>query len=268
MMWILRLFLVLLLGYTVFCVVLTLNQNKLLYHPDSRKPPLSQIQLLDLHFWPDFSETFLGYFSKAKTDTVLGLVILFHGNAGSAWQRVDYCRFLNPLGYDVLLAEYPGFGGRKGPMNEKSWTTDAAEILTLLRQSYTGPIFLCGESMGCAVATSVAAKEDKTLSGILLITPWNSLPDLAQSVYPWFPARWLVRDTYDNQQNMKSFSGPVAVVVTELDEVIPVRHGLRLFDNLNTKKRLWHIKEAGHNNWMYHVDSDWWEAIFKFLNNP
>ena len=41
-------------------------------------------------------------------------VIVFHGNAGSAVQRRYYRDALTPLGYRVLLAQYPGYGGRLG----------------------------------------------------------------------------------------------------------------------------------------------------------
>ncbi len=51
--------------------------------------------------------------------------MVFHGNAGSAYDRMYYVKALEPLGYRVLLAEYPKYGARTGSLGEKSLVADA-----------------------------------------------------------------------------------------------------------------------------------------------
>ena len=211
----------------------------------------------------------MGYFSPALTDTVRGIFVLFHGNAGSAWQREEYCRFLNPLGYDVLLAEYPGFGGRDGAMNEKSWITDAMEILRLVKASNSTniPVFLCGESMGCAVASALAANSEIPISGILLITPWDSLLNVAKDKYWFLPVRWMLKDRYDNIANLADYRGPVAVMVAAQDEIIAPRLARRLYESLPGPKRRWTFPKAGHNSWPSGPQEPWWGEMMGFMHS-
>jgi hypothetical protein len=41
-------------------------------------------------------------------------MIIFHGNAGSARDRLYYIEPLERLGYRIILAEYPGYEARAG----------------------------------------------------------------------------------------------------------------------------------------------------------
>jgi len=50
-----------------------------------------------------------------------GTVTVFHGNAGPAAGREFYLQALAPLNYRVILAEYPGYGGRTGTLIRASW---------------------------------------------------------------------------------------------------------------------------------------------------
>lgn len=54
-------------------------------------------------------------------------MIVFHGNAGAAIDRSYYVDALTPLGYRVVLAEYPGYGGRSGQPREKVFVADAID---------------------------------------------------------------------------------------------------------------------------------------------
>ena len=105
------------------------------------------------------------------------------------------------------------------------------------------------------------------MQALVLLTPWDSLPDLAQSIYWFMPARWLVRDQYDSVKHLRSFDGRVAVVVAEKDRVIPVQHGLRLYESVQSEKQLWTFSNVGHNNWPNHPTAPWWEEVMHFCTS-
>ena len=100
-----------------------------------------------------------------------------------------------------------------------------------------------------------------------MITPWATLPDLAQSIYWFLPARWLVRDQYDNITNLNRWGGTVAVLIAGRDEIIPPAHGARLFDALQNRKQRWQFDGAGHNDWPVHADAPWWDEVLAFLES-
>ena len=98
------------------------------------------------------------------------------GNAGAAWQRAYYVEALELLGYRVVLAEYPGYDGRAGSPSEAALVADGIASVEQIYQRYGEPIVLWGESVGSGVAAAVARQSQVPLAGLVLLTPWDSLP--------------------------------------------------------------------------------------------
>ena len=79
------------------------------------------------------------------------------------------------LGFRVILAEYPKYGGRPGKVGEKSFVAAGMETVRLAFEQYGEPLYLVGESLGCGVAAAVAKQTSVPIAGIILITPWDTL---------------------------------------------------------------------------------------------
>ncbi len=252
------------IGYALLTLAVYLLQRNMLYFPDRGKPSAEHLAAFGLSFWPDAS----GYKGLVgnHTDRTKGTVIAFHGNAGAAWHRYFVSQALTPLGYRVILAEYPGYGGRPGKMNEESFVTDARAIIQAVQNEFGGPVFLFGESMGCGVAAAAANDPTMAVAGLILVTPWDTLPNLAQTHYWYLPARWLVKDRYDSIQNLREFDRPVAVAMAENDNIIPNKHTLSLFEALTAPKRLWRFVNAGHNSWPTGPNEKWWGEVMEFID--
>jgi pimeloyl-ACP methyl ester carboxylesterase len=241
-------------------------QNNMLYYPDSRLPSESELTAKGLQFWPAGPTGYQGYISTGGIKNIKGTIIVFHGNAGTAADRDYYLSALGSMGYRVILAEYPGYGGRKGELSEQSFVNDSRETLRIIAETFKGPIYLLGESLGCGVVAGVAKETSLSIAGIILITPWNTLLAVAKDHYPYLPVGWFMKDRYDNAENLKSFQGRIAVVGAERDEVVPVRHAKELFTLLPKDKRMWIIKGAGHNDWSMLIDISKWQEIMDFVS--
>ncbi|MDD5484298.1 MAG: alpha/beta fold hydrolase [Kiritimatiellae bacterium] len=248
-------------GYLALVLWVYFSQERLLYFPDNSRPEFST--RFGLRPWPDI-ENFRGFVSSTPLKEPKGIFMVWHGNAGSALDRTYFTDALERRGWRVILAEYPGYCGRAGQTTEKSLVADALATIDLARREFNLPICLVGESLGCGVAAA-AAKERPWINGVILITPWADLPELAQAKYPYLPARWLARDRYDNINNLRGYNGPVAVLLAEHDEVVPRRHGRRLFDSLAGKKHLMVFPSAGHNSWPSGADEKWWDEVIDFI---
>lgn len=194
-----------------------------------------------------------------------GTVLLFHGNAGHAGHRDWYADELSRLGLRVILAEYPAYGPRAGKLGEASLVADAAETLSLAAKQFPGPIILAGESLGAAVAVAAAVAPRANVAGLVLITPWDDIAQVARHHYPWLPARWLLRDRYDSVAKLAGFRAPVAVVIAERDSIVPPARGRALYESLSGPKRLWVVPQADHNDWPAYIDSEWWRSVVGFL---
>jgi alpha-beta hydrolase superfamily lysophospholipase len=244
-------------------------QNYFIYHPD--KTDLNLIEQTarahGLQLWPQEADGYYGFVSQTAPQKAKGTILVFHGNAGKALDRTYYVRAFDRLGYRVLLIEYPGYGARRGKPGEKQFVEDAIESTRLANKEFGRPLFILGESLGCGIVCGVVAKSNVSIDGVSLITPWDSLSNLAQAKYWFLPARWMVKDKYDNVANLAHYLGPVAVVMAGQDEIIPTRLTLRLYESIRSPKRLWTFPNAGHNSWPSGSTESWWSEMMRFLDS-
>jgi pimeloyl-ACP methyl ester carboxylesterase len=242
-------------------------QNAMLYYPGSYLPSQAQLAADQIRFWPSDANNYRGFISAAPISRPKGTVVVFHGNAGTASDRAYYVQALAPLGYRVILAEYPGYGKRPGKPGETAFVKDAAEILQLAAEKFEKPLFVLGESLGCGIAAATAKQLPGRIDGLILITPWDTLLSVASSKFPWLPVKLFLTDTYDTIGNLKTFPGRTAVIGAEQDEVVPLRHAQSLYDALNGTKRMWIVRRAGHNDWLDQVGPSWWLEIMDFVSS-
>lgn len=262
------------LVYLLIAVLLTSLQHRLLYHP--APAAVAEVAVDGLVAWPSATE-FRGLVAEpaGAADAwppAPGTAVVFHGNAGHAGHRRWYVDVLAPLGWRVLLAEYPGYGPRGGALGESSLVADAVETIAMARMAFGEPILLVGESLGAGVAAAAAGAAatgapdgDTGVSGVLLITPWDRLANVAAYHYPWLPVTWLLKDRYDSVAHLAAAGLPTTVVVASNDRIVPARFGMALHEALPEPKTLLVIEGAAHNDWPGRVDLDWWRRAIEPL---
>jgi pimeloyl-ACP methyl ester carboxylesterase len=229
-------------------------QDRLLYFPAAA--PIERLVGGELQAWPS-AQDFRGLVA-APPGPARGTAIVFHGNAGHAGHRAYYAQLLRPLGWRVILAEYPGYGPRAGQPGETNLVADAEEIVALAQRQYGGPLLLVGESLGAAVAAAAGARRRELVAGLILITPWDRLAHVGSFHYPWLPVRWMLRDGWDTGRRLAGFDHPVVIVVAEHDRIVPARFGTALHAALAGPKHLLVIAASDHNDWPDRVDAAWW----------
>jgi pimeloyl-ACP methyl ester carboxylesterase len=251
----------LIMAFSVFDI-----QYKLLYYPNSSLPSRESLSADNLQFWPSETRDYRAFVSDSNQSEYKGTIVIFHGNAGTAADRSYYVKALHPLGYRVLLVEYPGYGARNGDLGELSFVNDARETVKLAFKQYGTPIYLLGESLGCGVVAATVKDLPVPIDGIVLITPWDTLLSVANEKFPLFPVRFLLKDKYDSIENLKGFQGRIAIIGAERDEIIPMRHADELYRSLSGSKRKWVIDGVGHNDWPMSVDRRWWHEVMGFVS--
>lgn len=244
----------------MFLALIFLRQDRMLYFP--APATVAAVVGDGLQAWPS-AQDFRGLVAE-PAGAVRGTAIVFHGNAGHVGDRGFYAQALVPLGYRVILAEYPGYGPRAGALGEASFVADAEQTVALAHRKYGGPLLLVGESLGAAVAAAAAAQRRELTAGLLLITPWDRLAHVGAHHYPWLPVKWMLRDEYDSQARLAGFDRPVVVVVAAEDSIVPSRFGRALHAALGGPKRLVVIEAADHNDWPARVDAGWWRSAVSF----
>jgi len=258
--------------YLLVTAIAFFQQRSMLYQPSQLGLSDAHATALGLQKWPDESD-YRGYLSDPANSELT--IVVFHGNAGEAANRHYYLTELSSINARVILAEYPGYGERPGAPSENTLVSDAQKTVDLVSKAYPDePVIVIGESMGAGVASAAARNspeqtgfDNTTIHGLVLITPWDSLSNLAQRYFWYLPTRWLLRDRYDSIKNLQSFNAPVAVVIAGQDRIIPAEHANNLYNSISTKKVRFMLDEAGHNNWPNFVNDIWWEELLAFLRN-
>jgi pimeloyl-ACP methyl ester carboxylesterase len=241
-------------------------QNKFLYFPSSESPSAKLLAAENMKLWPKNSADYRGLTAGQDAPASNGTIVLFHGNGGTAIDRGFYLKPLMALGFRVILAEYPKYGGRPGKVGEKPFVADALETVRLAWGQYGEPFYLLGESLGCGVAAAVAGQTTVPIAGLILITPWDTLAAVAKSLFPFLPVSLLLTDKYDSIGNLQSFKGKISVIGAERDEILPIRHARHLYQSLpEGKKRMWVIKAAGHNDWPVYAEASLWKEMTDFV---
>jgi alpha-beta hydrolase superfamily lysophospholipase len=254
--------------YLIVVVAMASLQDNFIYYPEKTDPNRIEgwARQRGLLLWPNKVETHRGFIPLSTPLKARGTVLVFHGNAGTALDRIYYVGALGRLGYRVVLAEYPGYGSRPGKPGENQFTEDAVESIRLALSQFGRPLYLLGESLGCGVVSAAVAESNWPIDGLALITPWDSLTHLAMDKYWFLPVRWMLKDTYDNVANLAGYHGPVAVAMAGQDEIIPNRLTRHLYETLRDPKRLWTFPNAGHNSWPSSPDESWWTEMMYFLH--
>lgn len=188
---------------------------------------------------------------KAPATPSMPVIVLFHGNGGSIAIRGFRARdFIDHGGYGFLLSEYRGYAGNPGKISEQGLYDDARaymKFLTVEQGISQNRIVLYGESLGTGIATQMAL-EYADIRALVLEAPYTSMPAVAQKHMWWLPTYWLLRDRYNNADKIAGVKAPLLVLHGQKDGVVPYSHGLKVFQNAKTDKRMESFSEGNHVN--------------------
>lgn len=157
------------------------------------------------------------------------------------------------------MVEYPGYENRPGAPSELSLDSAADEAFQLLTTNR--PIYLLGESLGTGVATYLAGKHSNEVAGVVLLAPYNHLSAVAQVHIRIIPVALILCDRFPSDEYLRTYHGPVAMLVAGRDWVVPERFGRRLFDSYNGPKRLWEFPDGNHGTVMFQPPEIWRQII-------
>ena len=241
---------ILVIIYVVVTTLLYFNQERLLLHPD----PLPD----------DYTYTFTAPFKEMSITTKKGeslnalhftvpeskgLIVYYHGNAGSlnGWGEIAEI-YLN-AGFDLLIYDYLGFGKSTGKLNSEEELLENALLVyqEALKLRDEKEILIIGYSLGSGPASYVASKNQP--SRLILKTPYYSLLKLAKSHSPWLPVSLIFKYPVKSHRFLQEVACPIAIFHGTADQVIPVEHSRLLTKEI--KAEYFEIPNAPHGGMNY-----------------
>lgn len=249
-----------------FLALLFFNQSKMVYLPQrdlTASPAAVGLRYEEVSFRAKDGVMLHGWF--IPSDAARGVLLFCHGNAGNISHRLDSLRIFHRLGLSVFIFDYRGYGRSEGEPTEEGTYRDAEgawDHLTLERGVPPQAIVIFGRSLGGSIAARSAMNHPA--GALILESAFSSFKEAAEDVYPWLPVRLLARYDYDTAAFIARIRCPVLVIHSREDELIPFRHGERLFSAAKEPKAFLEII-GGHNDGFLRSGRAYEEGLNAFL---
>ena len=259
---------VLICPYLLILAVLWVMQPRLLYHPSQvlqTTPAAYDIQYEDVWMPVEAArhpEHLHGWWLPHPKNSV-GTLIYLHGADLNIGFNVAQAYWLRQLGFNVLLAEYRGYGWSEGSFpSETALYEDAEAALDYLVRAQgiqAGEIFVYGHSLGGAIAIDLATRHPD-LAGIIVQNSFTSMADMVMrfDYSRWLPVRWIVHQRFESLQKVSQLQVPLLLIHATGDPLIPKTMGERLYQAARSFKELVLVESNVHHN----ADSQYKDARY------
>ncbi|TWC41565.1 hypothetical protein FBY03_102314 [Pseudomonas sp. SJZ079] len=196
--------------YLLACVALFAFQRALIYFPQPRAiaTPATTLQL------PVGDAEVL---VSVRPHDGPNALIYFGGNAEDV--SLNLPEFAQAFPDQALyLLHYRGYGGSSGSPSEEAIQRDALALFDRVHAAHAR-IVVVGRSLGSGVAVRLASQ--RPAARLILITPYNSLQELAARQFPMFPVQWLLKDKFESWKYAPHIAVPTLLLAAEHDKVVP-----------------------------------------------
>ncbi len=171
-------------------------------------------------------------------------VIYFGGNSEAVEFNADDLSNILPE-HSIYLVNYRGYGGSTGTPQESAFYADALMVYDHIVPDHKS-VSVIGRSLGSGVATLLASK--RAVDKLVLVTPFDSLEQVAKKHYPIYPVSLLLKDKYDSAGRAALINSDTLLLIAENDKVVKPEHAYALAAAFTHKPaNIIVISEAEHN---------------------
>jgi uncharacterized protein len=197
-------------AYLGVCAAMFAFQRSLLYHPRPREVTAPD-STMALHVeGADLVVTVRPHLGQKA-------ILYFGGNGEDVSSSLK--SFSEAFPDDaVFLMHYRGYGGSTGNPSERANHSDAAALFHIVHAQHP-QVAVVGRSLGSGVAVRLAS--ENPVSRLVLVTPYDSIEEIAAAQYPYLPVRWLLLDRYESWRYAPRIAIPTTIIAASDDDVIP-----------------------------------------------
>ena len=226
--------------YVLFGIFLFVKQKSMIYFPDNQDfwdcPGFGDYEKVD------YSGTRI-YFKQQSQSAI----VYYHGNAGSACDRSANRFLFEKTNHSVIFVEYAGYSADSRKPSMDLILQDVRNVESFLKEKSFSHITIYGQSLGSGAASYHASLG--AVDNLILVSPFSTLREVAQSIYKVYPSALLLSEDYDNIAWLQDYEGRVIILHGDKDVVLPQKFSVRLFDSIPSQQKQYVlIQEYGHNN--------------------
>jgi len=196
-------------------------------------------------------------------------ILYFHGNGETVGDHDWIAQFYLQKGINLFVADYRGYGLSNGKPTMTNLIRDSHAIFegfkkAIAEAGYKPDFFLMGRSLGSLPAIEIAYHYQDELKGLIIES--GSASNLRRL---WGYLQVTESDLggdFLNKGKIKSVRTPTCIIHGELDQIIPVREGLELYENSGAEyKDILIIPGADHNDLMVRGHKQYFDKIEGFV---
>ena len=191
-----------------------------------------------------------------------GPKVLILGFGGNAWNGQEVATYLHGVFPDahVVAFHYRGYRPSTGNPSAEALMADAPLLFDeAVKRVQPAQTIVVGFSIGSGVAARLSRKRKP--SGLILVTPFDSLSAVAQDLYSWLPVGPFFQHEMPTADDLAGGSTPVAIIAAGQDEIIRRSRTDALRQRVANLEFDHTIDAAGHND-IYHR-ADFQAALLK-----
>jgi len=224
--------------YALACLALWLMQRSLIYFPQPRRSgdaaSVMQVQVPGAQL-----------VVSARQLAGAEAVIYFGGNAEDVSSSLPSLATAFP-DHSLYLPHYRGYGGSSGKPTQTALFADALAVFDHLLARHP-QITLVGRSLGSGVAVHVASV--RPAARLVLVTPYDSIAELAAQQFPFVPVAFLLSDKFESWRFAPAVKVPTTIIAASHDEVIPMASTRKLLSRFAPGvARFVVVEQASHNS--------------------
>ena len=254
--------------YVVWCGVLYLLQDHMLFHPEmaravSERPFDPRTIVTRINPNTDHASESWLIPAPGVDEAHPGPIMVFeHGNAEIIDSQEATVRGYHAMGVSVLLSEFRGYGRTGGHPGEKGIVED---VVSFYDEMLASPmvdrqrIIIHGRSLGGGVAAQLAARRPSR--ALILESTFTSVAVMS---HKYGAPSFIVTNPFRTDRVIDGFDFPVLIFHGTIDPVVPVEHGRSLRD-LAKHATYVEYEKVGHELPGPEYWDDYWKQIHTFL---
>lgn len=202
-----------------------------------------------------------------RSDPGAPVLLYFGGNAEDVADNAGAFAQAFP-GFAIHLVHYRGYGGSAGAPSEPALVADAVAVHDAVRRARPqASIAVMGRSLGSGVAVQLAAARPD-LEALVLVTPFDSLVEVARGHFPWLPVSLLMTERYESAALVRAgrVRTRALLVIADDDEIVPPARAEALLEALRAAGvpvQVVRLAGASHN--AIDLDPRYLESVARFL---
>ena len=194
----------------------------------------------------------------------LPTIFYFGGDGEEVSHNIE--AFERHLPANAVLFNYRGYGMSTGRPSESALKGDAVFLVKRLAERFAidqSKIIVVGRSLGSGIAVHVSVHFG--IQKTILVTPYESIRNVAYDHFPKFIVNLLLRERYETEVQAGKLKHRVLLLVAADDRVIPPYHADALYDLIPGDKLLIRFEGWGHNT--IGQDVTYWESLVEFIGS-